>query len=331
MQEKGNLSTWSLSLPVLLLLSALYVAWYMPIDSPLAIGLTLDFCLSLPLLYGIVIYKTSIPKTTVVPVFLLGVVLSTWLIPGEEQGVLDGIKTWCLPLVELTVMAYVLYKVFQIRKLYKAQESTDFYSQVLGVTEALFPKRISHFMAAELSVPYYCFGMRKQRDLKAEEFSYHKKSGTTTVLWAFLMIILVETFVMHLLLSLWSILAAWILTILSLYTCLQILGLIRSMVRRPIEIKDQYLWLKYGTFGDAKVDLSNIKALRVLAYNERTDNATPFSFLKDLEHPNVLLELEENVTLSLAFGLKKETKKVVFFVDEVAAFLEAIKAISKLR
>lgn len=312
-------------LTLLVIFTCMVVAFCVPIDNALAFGITADLTLTAPLCYFFLIRNRAIPKTSVVPVFILGILLATWSLPLERQYYLDLIKMWLLPIVEFGVVGFIGYKVYQAKKMYRTHPNSDFYTQVLQVTKELFPRKISHLMATELSVPYYCFWTWKMPELKGHQFSYHKRSGSAALLWGFIMAIMVETVVLHLLLGLWSVLVAWVATILSLYACLQVIALIKSMARRPIELNETELWLKYGTFGDAKITWPNIKSIQFYGFNNEDKDASRLSVLGEMERPNILIELYRKTRITTAFGIQKEIEKILFFVDEKDAFIEQVE------
>jgi hypothetical protein len=103
----------------------------------------------------------------------------------------------------------------------------------------------------------------KKRELKENEFSYHKDSGTITLLIAIIFIVAIETLVLHILLTKWSSLVAWILTFLSIYSGIQIFGFLKSMFKRPISIENNKLFLRYGIMNETTIDLKNIDNIEI--------------------------------------------------------------------
>ena len=96
----------------------------------LSLAITIDLLLTAPLVYFLLIRKTSIPKTTIVPFIILGVVVASFILPSENQYYLDLFKTWILPLIELAVLCFVIYNVVKAIRLYKqnkANSSSDFF------------------------------------------------------------------------------------------------------------------------------------------------------------------------------------------------------------
>lgn len=324
--RKNLIITYSFILfPALIFITVATIAWYAPVDNQLALGLTLDLTLTAPLVYWLLIRSSTIPKTTVVPVFILGILLGTLILPVEQQDYLNWIKTWCVPVVEGIVLSYIVYQLYRVRTLYQKQDNADFYMQTLEVVQELFPKKISYFMASELVVPYYCLGRGKDKPLAKNQFYYHQKSGSVALLWALVMIIIVELIGLHFLIGLFSEVAAWCLTILSAYTCAQIIALIRSLKKRPIEVTDEVLWLKYGTCANAPIALNQIDDLEFYQSGTLPKEVVYLSPLGEMERPNLILRLKEAVSIHLIFGKEVLACKIAFYVDEPQELYERLE------
>lgn len=325
MKEK-TLQTYILfALPLLVIISSVFTAYYVPLGKALTIGITADLTLTLPVLYLAAIWKRKIPKTTVLPVLGVGILIGTFILPEDQQTTLNVFKYYALPVLELLVLAYLIYGVYTMRKHYQLVETSDFYTKLLSISQELFPKKLSYFMASELSIPYYCFFCWKKPNLSQSQFFYHQKSGSTALLWALIMIISIETIALHFVISLWSTGFAWFLTILSIYTCLQVLSLIKSMKQRPIEITSEELWLKYGTLCEAKIPLEVIH--QVVDYDRElhSKELLRFSPLGELETPNLCLEFKYPIIVTTIFGKQHKCTNLMLFVDEKEAFKEELR------
>lgn len=307
-------------LPLLVLLSSILIAKYFPLDSSLSIGITADLVFTFPLLYLVLIWNRKIPKTTAIPVLFIGVVVGNYILPDDQQVYLNAIKWYVLPIVELAVLIYILYGIYKVSQAYKASDAADFYTKLLYVSQQLFPKKVSYFIASELSIPYYCFFCWQAPILKQNQFFYHKKSGSIALLWALIMILIVETIALHFIVGLWSTTAAWVLTILSIYTCFQVLSLIKSMPQRPFEVKETVLWLAYGTLCEAKIPLEQIEQVLDYDRTQDTTNAVRFSPLGELETPNLWLKFKHPIKITTTFGKQKECSDLLLFVDDKEGF-----------
>ena len=93
-----------------------------------------------------------------------------------------------------------------------------------------------------------------------QHFSYYEKDGNASNQFAFIMIILFEIPLAHLLLHfVWSPLGALIITIITAYGLLWMIGNYRATIKRPISISNESLYVRYGLLGNTKVNLRSIE------------------------------------------------------------------------
>ena len=131
--------------------------------------ITIDVLLTIPLIYFLLIRKTNIPKLTVIPVTIAGIILASYIIPEENQRLLSLFKTWVLPIVELFVVAYVLLKVRNTVKTFKenrqANSQADFYTILKQTSRDILPRFLAIPFATEIAVIYYGLINWKKRKL----------------------------------------------------------------------------------------------------------------------------------------------------------------------
>lgn len=293
----------------------------------LAIGITFDLLLTVPFIYFLLIRKTNIPKTTVFPFIILGVVLCSIILPSENQQYLNLFKTWILPIVELSVLSYVIYNVRKGIKSYKQKKdlSIDFFTALKNTCYEILPKNVVIPVVTEIAVFYYGFIYWKKRELKENEFSYHKDSGTITLLIAIIFIVVIETVVLHILLIKWSSFAAWILTFLSIYSGIQIFGFVKSMLKRPISIENNTLFLRYGIMNETTINLKNIDNIEISSKDIELNKETrKLSFLGELESHNIIIHLKEENELIGLYGIKRGYKNLALYVDDKVEFKNRI-------
>lgn len=317
---------WAAIIPSTLLLSLIFLTLspvFSAHNTQLDWAVTADMLFLVPLVYWLLIRKSQIPAFTVVPVFILSIVLASIVLPLENQGLLSWVKTWIVPIVELTAVTLIILKIRKVRKAYRAEMTkvNDFYSAILkSISVALNPK-VAPFLGVELSVVYYGFLNWKKRKPAANEFTYHKNSGSVALFGAFVMIIAIETVALHFLIMQWSHLAAWILSILSVYTGLQLFGIARSFSKRPHLIKDDTLYLRYGFAAETAIDLKNIELVELTQKDFELDGETrKLSLLGGLDGHNVLIELKDQAMWKGLYGMKKTYKKLLISVDDAEGF-----------
>ncbi|WKN46156.1 PH domain-containing protein [Tunicatimonas pelagia] len=290
------------------------------------LAITVDLLLTVPLVYLLLIRQTEIPKTTAVPVMVVGLLIGTYFLPKESQTYLAWFKTWGLPIVELSVLTFVILKVRSTIGKYKRLKGAnpDFFSALKSTCREILPKAVIMPVVTEVSVIYYGFLNWRTRTLQKNEFTYHKESGTPALLGAFIFIIIIETFVLHLLLAKWSIIAAWVLSGLSIYTALQVFGFARSLAKRPISINENSLTLRYGILNEVEIPFSAIQSVELTSHSVERPHFAKLSPLGEMENHNVVISLKKENRLIGLYGMKKRFKVIGLHIDKPKEFKEQI-------
>ncbi|MEL6654814.1 MAG: hypothetical protein AAFP77_11305 [Bacteroidota bacterium] len=297
-----------------------------------ALAICGDLLITSPLLYYLLIRRTAIPKITVLSVFILGLILASFLLPAEQQWLPKLIRTYSLPVVETGLVAWVLYHVFRVRSTFKEQEHTDFYRALRVATQSAFPSAMAKFLSGEIAAVYYSLFCWRERILTTGEFSYHKKSGTGLIIGTLIGVILVETFAVHLLLERWNVLVASIASALSLYGILQLIAIARSAAQRPIRLdaQTQTLHLVYGFFAAAEISLNSIERIdctsRTVAEEEGHVSLSP---LGSFGSHNIIIHLKTHAHLERLYAAPKSFTSIALWVDERDGFLNEVAAISE--
>lgn len=294
----------------------------------LANAITVDLLFTVPFVYFLLIRKTTIPKTTVVPFIIIGVVTSSFILPPANQHYLSLFKIWGLPVIELAVVSFILYKLWKAIQKYRLhkKEAVDFFTILKNTCQEVLPKAAVIPFATEIAVFYYGFISWKKRELKKNEFSYHKNSGTISLLIAIIFIVAIETVVLHILLSRWSNTVAWVLTFLSIYSGIQIFGFLKSMLKRPITITGDRIYLRYGIMTESVIYLKNIDSIELSSKDFEPNTASrKLSLLGELEGHNVIIHLKEENTMVRLYGKKRSYKNLAFYVDDKVAFVNKVQ------
>lgn len=326
----GNIISFGVPFVLFGILTFLMKSFSTSGNETLNLAITADLLLTVPLIYFLLIRKTTIPITTVFPVMLVGLLLGTYFLPKDSQTYLTLFKTWALPVLELTLVAYIVFKVRSVVSNYKRLKglSPDFFSVLKSTCDELLPKKLVLLVATEVAVMYYGFISWKARTAQKNEFTYHKNSGASTLFVALMFIIVIEAFVLHLLLTRWNSTAAWIVTGLSIYAAIQVLGFAKSLSKRPVVINKNSLILRYGILNEVEIPFSNIEKIELSKKPLEKDKlTTTLSPLGELESHNVIISLKRESELFGIYGLKKRFKVIGFHIDEPAEFTGHLRKI----
>ncbi|WP_299678751.1 hypothetical protein [uncultured Dokdonia sp.] len=296
-------------------------------SSLLSIGVTADLLVTIPLVYFLLIRKTKIPKTTIVPFLILGMILCSTLIPQENQTYFLLFKKWIFPLVEITVITYIIYKVRSVVKQYNLKKNTtiDFFTALKNTCKEILPKTVAIALTTEIAVFYYGFIYWKKRTLKKNEFSYHKETGSLTLLAAIICIIAIETIVLHVVIAKSSTIAAWIVTFLSIYSGIQLFGFLKSILKRPISIQNEKIYLRYGIMSESIIAIKDIDTILLSSKDIDAKETRTLSFLGSLEPHTIIITLKKEYTLTGLYGIQKKYKKIAFSVDDKIRFKNTVE------
>ncbi len=295
----------------------------------LATGIIYDLCILSPLTYFLLIRKKNIPKITVVPFFVLGLVLATLLIPLKQNFHLEIIKTFLLPAVELLVITMVIIKARKAVKVFGAlsRQNRDMYVvlkeaslQVTGIP------RVAKIIATEMGMFYYALFAWKNKKPKPHEFTCYEENGIEAVLGVFIFLIAIETVALHFLLIRWNVILAWILFGLSLYTVIQIFGHLSALKRRYTSISENELFLKYGLFGDLRIPLDKIEKVETTSaeMDPKLGKVQYLALAKELEGYNVVIHLREELSIESVYGISRPCTIVACFIDNKVAFVDRL-------
>ena len=204
-------------------------------------------------------------------------------------------------------------------------ESFDFFITLKNTCYEILPKGLVIPVVTEIAVFYYGFINWRKRKLRENEFTYHKDSGTVTLLIAIIFIVAIETVTIHILLAKWNTTVAWILTCLSIYSGIQIFGFVKSMLKRPISIENNKLFLRYGIMNETTIDLENIDSIEITSKDIELNKETrKLSFLGELESHNMVIRLKEENTLIGLYGIKRKYKNLALHIDNKIEFKNRI-------
>lgn len=291
------------------------------------IALPLDFMVGIPLgFYLLVIRPRKLTLLSVIPVIWVGYGLSVFTLGSADAGVLPYLLAALVP-VELAI---AVRECLRLAKVYKStrKSSADpmawFKETMLYLVRKDAPASMA---AAELSVWYYAlFSWRKKPYVLPGEkaFSYHNAGGYMNMMLGLALAFPVEIVGVHILISQWSIAAACIVTALSVYATIWLIGDARARVMRPVAIGDDLVRLECGIQMEAAISISDIEAV-ALADSEiehigEQDRLNYGTFYR----PNAWLVTKGPVEVRTLLGAKR-VRAIGMGVDDPKALAAAIE------
>ncbi len=322
-----------LILPLGLILSLYFFtksAFFNAAPTALGIGVLIDLTVSIPLLYFFIIRNTKIPNFTTLHVFLLGLFIAGWILPAEQQLLVKSLKSIAFPTLELGILGLITYKLLSLKKNFNSTNTgTDFYDRLQLAVGSVFKGRLKYFIATEIAVCYYLFVRKPKQKIAANTYTYYKKSGIKTMLFGFIFLLVIETFVLHILLGLWNETVAWILTALSLYTICQVIAIIQSMNHRFIYINNlkNQLELKYGFASQTIIPftaIERIEKLNKIPVKDSTIHLSPFQMI---DSTNLVIHVSKPLSIDRLYGIQKTYSSIGLWVDDRDTFVQQINSL----
>lgn len=75
----------------------------------------------------------------------------------------------------------------------------------------------------------------------------------------------------------------------------------------------------------AKIPLDTIFSVETIKGDLKEKNIYRLAFLKEIESPNILLQLTSEATVTSLYGFKKKVKTIAFHVDQRVEFVQALE------
>lgn len=299
-------------------------------------AILIDLLVTAPLVYYLVIRKSNVSKLSVIRIFIAGAFLAGWILNAQSSFSMQIIKTWVFPLIEFLLIFFIGRKFFTANK--KAKQSgrsnIDFLIHCRRIMkEVTGNEKAGNIISSEIGVLYYAFIGRKYKNIDYKsKFTSYKENGILLILGTFLALFLIETTGIHFFLSLWNRTIAWIVSGLSLYTCIQLFAHIRAVKARPITIGTESLEIYNGLAGDAIIRYDNIEKIELTDKKPFERDAVKIALLRKIEKHNCIIYLKQPVQMTIVFGINKKTDTVLFYADRVIDFSAALnlKLTSKL-
>lgn len=287
----------------------------------LAWGVTFDLTISIPLLYWFFVVRTGKARAlTIAPVFLLGTMTASAVIPRAEQQFLRQLGAVIVPFAEVLLAGALVRRIAKARK--ERSTSSDPYERIHAAARTLAGEGlVADVIASEIAMLYYAtFGWR----LRAEEprgttLTFHERSGWGSILACIFVLIAAEGLGMHLLLSRWSPIAAWAWTGLDLWAAVWLLGDYNALRLRRSFLDDDALHLRFGMRWSVTIPRELIASIdEVRAESDwKRKGVLKVSLL---EEPRVLITLREPVVAHGMAGLRKTITVVALRPDQEDAF-----------
>ena len=231
-----------------------------------------------------------------------------------------------LLLLQITVLLVLLVQVRAVCRQFREHRTTsNRLTSLKAALGSLLPKPLATWLATELFLLGYALGGFTRVTYTEKQFTMHKKSGWTLMALALAVLAIPETVIVHLLVGAWSQTAAWILSVLTVYGILWLVGDANAIRHLPIEIRSDGVLFRLGLRSECFLPMEWISEVRSPSLEDQeAEDLVRFSLLGN---PNlVVVSTRETVTTNL-LGSERKVRRIALTLDEPVQFREALQRV----
>ena len=280
-----------------------------------------------PLVYFTLVFPRTREKASLLACIAVGMLFGSLALDASWKHAwryVDDLR-WVLMIavaaLEIVVMTLLLRSLYRLRH-------ADSPEQAISETVRRFigERWIARLMAMEFGMWYYALlSWRRKAPLRFEGdefFPSWRHQGNASNQKGFLWLIGAEIPIAHVLLSLWRPHVALVVTALSVYGWLWLLGEYRATLLRPVSLDDRNLYLRYGLLGNETVPVAAIASVQPCSVRPRRRSGQRRHAAGGT--PNVWLRLRDDTQIDHVFGSAR-VHTIVLAVDDPGRLIASLK------
>lgn len=232
----------------------------------------------------------------------------------------------------IAFLMFLVWKAFQfVRNFRKAVKQKDIveqdeYAIISDSLKKSIPfKKLGKMIAFEVCSFYYCFIKWTRNTNNQSGFSGYRESGVSAIYIGLMMASAFEAIALHAYLISRNKTIAIVILILHIYLLINLIGHLKAIYSRTHLILSQKIVIRYGLFDTLEIPIDSINSIQKFEGDyDKSNELVKFALLGKLEPHNLSIELKENINVNLPFGITKEPKRILLYVDHVADFLKTV-------
>ena len=285
-------------------------------------GITFDLLVTVPAaFYLLVVRPRKLPWLTLVPCVIASAWAGMLVLPPEHRQLLHAARFLIAP-AELWLVGYGGLRAWRLLRsgTHPGRDGPDAIRAALGEI-VRFPV-VADAVAAEVALVWFALLSWRSRPRVAPgatAFTQHRKSGIPGMVAALSFACVLEAAGVHLLAASWNPTVAWVLTGLSAYGVIWLVGLGRSVVLRPTLVEREGLRVRIGALYEALVPFDVIESIAPVRSGPANRRAPGYLHASLFAAPRLMIELKEPVEARGLYGThKRGITRIGLLVDEPA-------------
>jgi hypothetical protein len=248
-----------------------------------------------------------------------------------ENNFFEILFKWKIYL-NIAFLIYLVWKmiifIINLRKslFQKKQEAIDDFSIITNsLRKSIKFEKIGKLLTFEFCSFYYCFIKWIKNEKNENQFSGYKNSGVSALYIGLMIASIAEAFAVHSILISRNKNLAIAFFILHIYILINITGHLKAIYYRNHLVSTKNILIRYGLFETLEIPISEIESIKKFEGEyEKNKDLAKFALLGKMEPHNISIELKKALKVNLPFGISREPKKILFYVDDILNFINVI-------
>jgi hypothetical protein len=229
-------------------------------------------------------------------------------------------------------LVFLIWKAFQfIRNFRKTVQQKDTIEQdeyaIISdsLKKSIQFKKLGKMIAFEVCSFYYCFIKWNGNKSSENSFSGYRESGVSAIYIGLMLASVFEAIALHAYLISRNKMIAIIILVLHVYLLINLIGHLKAIFFRTHLILSQKIVIRYGLFDTLEIALDSINGIQKFEGDyEKSNELVKFALLGKLEPHNISIQLKENISVNLPFGITKAPKRILLYIDNASDFLRIV-------
>lgn len=307
-------------------------------DRLLIAAVFFDFVIVVPLLYYWLVARGRTPRRSIrsaLPFMAIGGLAAWAVLPASLGKSILLAEALLLPIEAVFVIVELRLAIAVYRKVRTLAAEGIAFPHALK--EALGPGRLAAYIRHDILVLYYLFGSwrtkrvsahpanKESEALSESHFTYHRETSLFIMAGLLTKLLVLEGVVIHLLVRQWSELAAWVLTLGSVWLIALMWADCRRSILEPTRLTTDAVAIRCGLRLQGDIPYANIADVETRMELGPDKKEAKLAAVVPLSTPNVRLTLRRPSTVEGLLFQPRQVTSIYLALDDPNAFVRSLR------
>jgi len=297
----------------------------------IATAFLMDIVITFPAVYYFLLIRPlKLKKWSIFLVFSICCAIAYLILPDHQRGYIIQLRKLSIGL-EAVVIIYAISRIRQVRKEYRELQNNipDFaYNFQKSMATVLGNHPAVKFLTTELTIlrfGLFCWIKPTPLSHQIKKFTGYRESGYPAIFGVILFACCIELVAFHLFLNHYSHTAAIIVSVLTAYSLIFIIGDFSAILKSPVLIVDNQILLRTGVRWRALIELDNIASIEKVKDSFKPEDGC-FKGSPMKNSFNILFTFNEPINVERIYRKTKATNQILMAIDDADGFIALIES-----